>query len=951
MEDVISLEIRGVWVRKGLWPKRAIIVRDASLKVEPGEFVAIVGPTGAGKTTLLKAIGGEEPFQGEVLINGEHLYNAPEFWLPKIGHVRSERVLHQDLRVSEALKRVGQLRLPEISIEKLTSDIKALFDKYKFPEDRRNARLKDLSTGQRKYAEICAELLTEPALLLLDEPTSGLDAHGQSHVMQQLENLASSERRTVLAVIHEGAGKNVLDKCHRVIFMARGGVIVWDGPPGDMQNWAEETVETGLNEDWWAALFRHFGPDWKGTDSTGRAQKTQSPKRDRHVRTGRRKRSVPARHQFGVLLRRYWSVMCGNPLSLILNILIGALGGLFLFVLQSNSFIHNPGEDFSRDIGDARNAIFFVALVVVLIGLLGSFREIVKESHIESPIYNHERLKGLSPWAYLLSKWVLLTGLIGIVAPVLLMTVLVFVHHQDLPSEGVLLAARPPWLASLSDLVPAQMRSLALMLQVEGLFTLILACVAALALGLVISAFSSNPNTVTGVLALVVIMQLVLSGLIQNESLKGLIDRLSVFATSRWAIEGFSTNLSLYCWTAVPQFRDYYSLGHLFSVWFFLIVYTLVALAVAYATLRLKEPFYSKWKALWSGLSNKGFLVVVVMAACFWSWGRFLKVHAQEYFQLRTDRDVRIEDVMPKNLYQTFIGHISQSQCPTPVPLPSPPPPVTVEAPTPENGATPSEVVRAHTPTPEPTPIEAKHMDTPSSEPSPTPTPSGKDTPTLKPPPTAISPEPTATATFSPTPAALSPLPEGQVQTDTQLQYGPEHTDSSIASVPPGVSFVLLGKDRSEGWYRVKLRDHNLVGWLRADMTNLIPRLANAVAAPPKCAKPRTFLQGKRDSSLVMWKSDVDGSVAAVVDLYREQAGEQFPRVELQFKVNGSVVKSIPIPATRQSFLLRGTTVDANVRAGDSLEFFLRGTPADQEIPSFFATVFFVPDGCSFEGE
>lgn len=947
MEDRISLEVKGVWVRKGLWPKRTIIVKDASLKVEPGEFVAIVGPNGAGKTTLLKAIGGEDPYRGEVLINGEHLYNAPEFWLPQIGHVLSKTVLHDDLRVREALKHVGQLRLPEVFVEKLTSDIEALLDKYKFPEDRRDARLKDLSTGERKRVEICAELLTEPALLLLDEPTSGLDAHGQSHMMQQLRNLAEKEERTVLAVIHEGAGKHVLDKCHRVIFLACGGVIVWDDPPGDMQNWAEETAKIGSDEDWWAALFRHFGPDWKSTDGTGGAQRTQPPKRNRHVRTGHRERSVPVWHQLRVLLRRYWSVMCGNPVSLALNTLMGALGGMFLFVLQSNAFIYDPGEDFSREIGDARNAIFLVGLVVVLIGLIGGFQEIVKELRAKSPIYSHERLKGLSPWAYLLSKWGLLSGLIGILAPVLLMIVLVLVHHQGLPAEGVLLTARPPWLVKLSKLVPTQMRSLALTLQVEGLFTLILACVAALTLGLLISALSSNPNTVTVLLALVVIVQLVLSGLIQNESSKELIDRLSVFATSRWAIEGFSTNLNLYCWAAVPQFRDYCSLGHLFSVWFFLIVYTLVALAVAYVTLRLKEPFYSKRKALWNGLSNKGFLVILLVVMCLGSWGRFFNAHAQEYFELRTDRDVRIEDVASKNLYQTFIGHISQSQCPTPVPLPSPPPPVVIEAATREKGATPSKVVDAHMPTPEPTSTETIPTNASASKTAP----SGEDTPKPEPTPTATLSEPSPTATFSPTPRALHSLPEGQIQAKTQLQYGPEHVEHPIASVPKGISFILLGKDSSEGWYRVKLQGQNLVGWVRADMTDLQSRLANVVAAPPKCAKPRISLQGKQGSSLATWKSDVDGAVAAVVDLYREQAGEQFPRVELQLKVNGNVVKSIPIPATRQSFLLRGATMDAKVRAGDSLEFFLKGIPAGQEVPSFFVTIFLVPDRCNFGSE
>jgi len=938
MEDRISLEVKGVWVRKGLWPKRTIIVKDASLKVEPGELVAIIGPNGAGKTTLLKAIGGEEPYQGKVLLNGHHLYDAPEFWLSEIGYVRSENVLHDDLRVREALKCVGQLRLPQVPMKQLEERIDKLLDEFDFPKNRRSARIKrpNLSDGQRKRLNICAELLTEPPLLLLDEPTSGIDMPEVPNLMRKLRERAEKRQQAILAVVHTLDG---LDQCHRIVFVAQGGIITWRGSFEEMHARAQDilrgtsgiTLGTAIFE----ALEKHM-PDEAEKPVEDDLSKQQPQTDQRH------KRSVPAWHQCRILLGRYWFVMCGNPLYLALNFLIGALGGLLLFVLQSNAFIRNLEESYSTDIGYARNAIFFVAFEVVLIALLGSFREIVKESRI----YYHERLKGLSPWAYLLSKWVLLSGLVGILAPVLLMTVLVFVHKQGLPSEGVLLAARPSWMAWASKLIPVPMRSLALTLQPEGLLTLVLTCVATLTLGLVISALSNNQNTVTGLSLLVVIVQLVMSGLIQNVNLKDLVDKFSVFVTSRWAIEGFSTNLGLYCW-ANPQFKDFFGLGHLFAVWLFLSVYTLVALAVTYIALRLKEPFYSKRKALWNGLSNKGFLVILLVVMCLGSWGRFFNAHAQEYFELRTDRDVRIEDVASKNLYQTFIGNLSQSQCPTPVPLPSPPPPVVIEAATREKEATPSKVVDAHMPTPEPTSTETIPTNASASKTAP----SGEDTPKPEPTPTATLSEPSPTATFSPTPRALHSLPEGQIQAKTQLQYGPEHVEHPIASVPKGISFILLGKDSSEGWYRVKLQGQNLVGWVRADMTDLQSRLANVVAAPPKCAKPRISLQGKQGSSLATWKSDVDGAVAAVVDLYREQAGEQFPRVELQLKVNGNMVKSAPIPATRQSFLLRGATMDAKVRAGDSLEFFLKGIPAGQEVPRFFVTIFFVPDRCNFGSE
>jgi hypothetical protein len=70
--------------------------------------------------------------------------------------------------------------------------------------------------------------------------------------------------------------------------------------------------------------------------------------------------------------------------------------------------------------------------------------------------------------------------------------------------------------------------------------------------------------------------------------------------------------------------------------------------------------------------------------------------------------------------------------------------------------------------------------------------------------------------------------------------------------------------------------------------------------------------------------------------------------VTLQIEVGGQVVKNMPIPATRQAFLLRGATIGADVKTGDSLAFSLSGAPVDQKIPACAVTIFFVPDRCNF---
>ena len=92
---------------------------------------------------------------------------------------------------------------------------------------RADVQISGLSGGQQKRVSIGVELITKPGLFFLDEPTSGLDPGTETALMQLMRRLAD-QGRTIVLITH--ATKNVM-LADKVVFLARGGHLVWFGPP------------------------------------------------------------------------------------------------------------------------------------------------------------------------------------------------------------------------------------------------------------------------------------------------------------------------------------------------------------------------------------------------------------------------------------------------------------------------------------------------------------------------------------------------------------------------------------------------------------------------------------------------------------------------------------------------------------------------------------------------
>jgi zinc transport system ATP-binding protein len=212
---------------------RQPVLDGASLSVEAGQFVALVGANGSGKSTLIRILLGlARPHQGRVALLGEPPERLQERW--RVGYVPQRPVLPdalpatvEEVVTSGRLARRGWWR-------RLGPDdrraVEHALESVSLSEKRRHL-LTELSGGQQQRAYIAKALASEPDVLVLDEPVAGVDADSQRRFRDSLVALVRERGAAVLLVSHElGAVAGDLD---RVLVLQRGS-IVFDGTPAEL---------------------------------------------------------------------------------------------------------------------------------------------------------------------------------------------------------------------------------------------------------------------------------------------------------------------------------------------------------------------------------------------------------------------------------------------------------------------------------------------------------------------------------------------------------------------------------------------------------------------------------------------------------------------------------------------------------------------------------------------
>jgi putative ABC transport system ATP-binding protein len=201
-------------------PVETVALRGASMQVEAGEFVAVVGPSGSGKSTLLHiAAGLEEPSAGSVEVAGEPLAGLDEDGLLLMRRRRVGVVFQRDNLLAHltALQNVvlaGKLARRSDAMERsrrLLEDLGLA--------DRVHNRPSALSGGEQQRVAVAAALVNEPALLLADEPTGELDRASEGLVLDVLEAARERVGCALMIVTHS---EEVASRAGRVVRMHNG---------------------------------------------------------------------------------------------------------------------------------------------------------------------------------------------------------------------------------------------------------------------------------------------------------------------------------------------------------------------------------------------------------------------------------------------------------------------------------------------------------------------------------------------------------------------------------------------------------------------------------------------------------------------------------------------------------------------------------------------------------
>ncbi|WP_052891174.1 FHA domain-containing protein [Thermogemmatispora carboxidivorans] len=609
-----------------------LLLQDISLVIPPRKFVAVVGGSGAGKSTLMDALNGLRPAQeGLVLYNGQDYYKNLAAFSTQLGYVPQDDIVHRDLTVERVLYYAAKLRLPEdFTHEQIQKRIEEVLEDVEMTH-RRQLLVSKLSGGQRKRVSIAMELLANPSVFFLDEPTSGLDPGLDRKMMLLLRRLAD-KGHTIILVTHATTNINV---CDYICFLAPGGYLAYFGPPEEAKQFfgrsdfaeiysllepsddnpnipqqAAERFRQSADYQKYVTMPLNTGPAGRLNQPVAQTATVKPPKRGNPWR------------QFWLLSFRYLELLKNDVGNLLILLLQAPVIGLILFFLaghgtfdsssiascQTNpppsglpaipvtvpngnrydcqnvvNALHTPQgqallaqkgltEDQALNYyitpgsgGDAQKILFIMAFAAVMFGCINGAREIVKEA----PIYRRERAVNLGIIPYMFSK-------IAVLGLLCLLQSLVLVVMVDLKApfhQGVFLPVG-----------------------LEIYITMALTSLAGLMLGLTISAIAPNNDRAMSFVPIVLIPQVIFSGIIF--ALNGpLMQFLGSFFAARWAMAALGSSIGLhgdklgaddfsFHGTLFPTYSGHSqaeAVFHLLLTWFALALMSVIlALLIAY---------------------------------------------------------------------------------------------------------------------------------------------------------------------------------------------------------------------------------------------------------------------------------------------------------------------------------------------------------------------------------
>ena len=521
-------------------------LQNVNISEKGGKLIGIMGASGSGKSTLLNVINGTEtPSSGRVLINGVNIHEEPKKVEGVIGYIPQDDLLLEDLTVYENIYYAAKLCFAHYNnkeIDELVQRVMSSLGIGDIKDLRVGSPLqKTISGGQRKRVNIALELLREPSLLFVDEPTSGLSSQDSENIMDLLKEL-SLRGKMVFVVIHQPSS-DIFKMFDNLLILDVGGLQIYYGNPTEAITYFKELINAANKKQGVCPECGNINPEQifsiietKVVNEFGRFTKTRkvSPgqwyqyfkdniklPRVRHVKE-RIDVSINIPNwlkQYVVYTTRDFKSKLSNRQYLAINLLQAPLLALFMgFMVKYHSTIEERNPVYTFFENDNIPVYFFMSIIVALfMGLTVSAEEIFRDRKL----LKRERFLNLSKSSYLIAK----------------ITVLFLI--------SAIQTATFAWIGNA-------------ILEIQGMtlsFWLILFSCAAFSnvLGLNISASFNSAVTIYILIPLLLIPQLLLSGVVIsfdkfNPSVSKLdgVPVVGELMASRWAFEA----------AMVTQFKD-----------------------------------------------------------------------------------------------------------------------------------------------------------------------------------------------------------------------------------------------------------------------------------------------------------------------------------------------------------------------------------------------------------
>jgi putative ABC transport system ATP-binding protein len=219
------LETKDVWKIYFMKGVETYALRGVNIKIEEGQYVAIVGPSGSGKSTLMHILGClDSPTKGKVFIDGKDVSKLTDDELAlirrkKIGFVFQAYNLINSLT---ALENVAlPMRFNGYSKSEAFKKAKELLTKVGL-EKRIMHKPNEISGGEQQRVAIARALVNDPEIILADEPTGNLDTKSGKEIFELLETLHSKTKKTLIIVTHD---LNLASRAHREIRIKDGQIV------------------------------------------------------------------------------------------------------------------------------------------------------------------------------------------------------------------------------------------------------------------------------------------------------------------------------------------------------------------------------------------------------------------------------------------------------------------------------------------------------------------------------------------------------------------------------------------------------------------------------------------------------------------------------------------------------------------------------------------------------